>query len=393
VSRSHPGTDAQQRIIEELAPLVRRVIASRVRDPDNVDDLVQETLTRLVEAWPRLNQDAAAAYAIVTARNLVASLGRRKATEGRHAHRLLDPYQPVEPEEEAIRQEDREAVVTAVQKLTNRERGAVMAHELAAKDMATVAEEMGSSEGSVAVQLSRARAKLRVDYLMALQRGSPPTSRCRSVLIAISAGDRRRQAALDVRNHLPDCQHCAALSDALIHRRRGLGALLPLGMITRARDYLAQHLQTAGGQVAAGGATVAIVGIAALTLWNSDPPAARPASLSVRGKPVGPRAIANLDRFAGLTVKASGSTVRSVPADEGFWIGGSGDNRVWVKLTGTAESPVDVTVGHRVSFLGRIVAHPSSFVRRIGIDQSESASLLQRQQQHIVVHRKRLRIR
>jgi hypothetical protein len=39
---------------------------------------------------------------------------------------------------------------------------------------------MGSSQGGVAVQLARVRAKLRVDYLMALRRGSAPTSRCRS---------------------------------------------------------------------------------------------------------------------------------------------------------------------------------------------------------------------
>jgi hypothetical protein len=39
---------------------------------------------------------------------------------------------------------------------------------------------MGSSRGGVAVQLARVRAKLRVDYLMALRRGSAPTSRCRS---------------------------------------------------------------------------------------------------------------------------------------------------------------------------------------------------------------------
>jgi RNA polymerase sigma factor (sigma-70 family) len=380
-------------MLEELAPMVRRVIAARVRDPDIVDDLVQETLTRLVEAWPRLNQDAVTAYAVVTARNLVASLARRKASENRHAHRLLDLQRPVEPEEEAIRQEDRDAVVTALEKLSNRERGAVMAHEVAGKDTATLAEEMGSSQGGVAVQLARARAKLRVDYLMALRRGSPPTSRCRSVLIALSAGDRRRQAALDVSNHLLDCEHCAALSDALIHRRRGLAALLPLGMFARARTYLTQHLQTAGGQVAAGGAAVATVGVIVLTLWNSGPPTARASSLSVQGKPVSPRAIANLDRFAGLEVKASGSMVRSVPADEGFWIGGTGDNRVWVELTGRTESPVEVAVGRRVSFFGRIAAHSRSFIRRVGIDRSESAPLLRRQQQHIVVKRRTLQIR
>jgi hypothetical protein len=258
--------------------------------------------------------------------------------------------------------------------------------------MGTLAEEMGSSRGGVAVQLARARAKLRVDYLMALRRGPPPTSRCRSVLIALSAGDRRRQATLDVSNHLLDCEYCAALSEALQHRR-GLTALLPLGIIGRARNYLAQQLQTAGGQVAAGGAAVATVGVIVLALSNSGAPTTKASSLSVRGEPVAPREIANLDRFAGLEVKASGSMVRSVPADEGFWIGGTGDNQVWVELTGKAESPVNVRVERRVSFLGRIVDHSRNFVRRVGIDQSESAPLLRRQQQHIVVKRKSLQIR
>jgi RNA polymerase sigma factor (sigma-70 family) len=393
VTPSRPGTDAQQEMLEELAPMVRRVIASRVGDPNIVDDLVQETLTRLVEAWPRLNQDVVTAYALVTGRNLVTSLARRRATEDRHAHRLLDLRDPVEPEEEAIRQEERDAVVKALEKLTDRERGAVMAHEVAGKDTATLAEEMGSSRGGVAVQLARVRAKLRVDYLMALRKGTPPTSRCRSVLIALSAGDRRRQATLDVSNHLLGCEHCAALSEALIHRRRGLAALLPLGMIARARSSLAQQLQTAGGQVAAGGAAVATVGVIVLAFSNSGAPTTRASSLSVRGEPVAPREIANLDRFAGLGVKASGSMVRSVPADEGFWIGGTGDNRVWVELTGRTESPVKVRVGRRVSFLGRIVDHPRSFVRRVRIDQSESAPLLRRQQQHVVVKRKSLQIR
>jgi RNA polymerase sigma factor (sigma-70 family) len=413
---SRAGTDAQQDTLEELAPIVRRVIAAKVRDPDIVDDLVQETLTRLVEAWPRLNQDAVTAYAVVTARNLVASLARRKATEDRHAHRLLDLRDPVEPEEEAIRQEDRDAVATALDKLSNRERGAVVAHEVAGKDTATLAQEMGSSQGGVAVQLARARAKLRVDYLMALRKGSPPTSRCRSVLIALSAGDRRRQAALDVSSHLLDCEHCAALSEALIHRRRGLAVLLPLGMIAQARNFLARHLQTATGQVAAVGVAVATAGVVVLAVASSGTPTTsggpttteeltttegptalgesttKVGSLSVRGKLVAPWEVAGTDRFAGLEVKASGSVVRSVPADEGFWIGGTGDNRVWVQLMGRSESPMDVTAGRRVSFSGRIVKHSLSFVRRVGIETSESAGLLRQQQHHIVVREESLRI-
>jgi hypothetical protein len=179
------------------------------------------------------------------------------------------------------------------------------------------------------------------------------------------------------------------LERAIVHRRRGLAALLPLGILARSRNYLAQHLQSTGGQVAAGGAALATVGVIALAVSHSGSPT-KASSLTVRGKPVAPREIANLDRFAGLEVEASGSVVRAVPADEGFWIGGAGANRVWVQLAGKWESPVEVTVGQRLSFVGRIVDHAPSFARRVGLSHSESAPLLRQQRQHVVVQRERL---
>jgi hypothetical protein len=39
--------------LSPLRALIRRVLAARIRDPDVLDDLVQETLTRLMEARPR----------------------------------------------------------------------------------------------------------------------------------------------------------------------------------------------------------------------------------------------------------------------------------------------------------------------------------------------------
>lgn len=83
----------------------------------------------------------------------------------------------------------------------------------------------------MAAQLARARAKLRVNYLLAIRAIDLPTDRCQAVLNALSAGDRRRQRALDAGGHLLDCKVCAALSNPLTERRRTLAGFLPLGLV------------------------------------------------------------------------------------------------------------------------------------------------------------------
>jgi len=70
----------------------------------------------------------------------------------------------------------------------------------------------------VAAQLNRTRARLRVEYLLALEQTEPPTDRCRPVLLAISGGDRRRQRELDAGRHLLECEFCALLSRPLMER-------------------------------------------------------------------------------------------------------------------------------------------------------------------------------
>jgi hypothetical protein len=71
------ASDARHDILE-LEPLLRRVVGARGRDPDTVDDLVQEALARVIAARERLDDEAVTPYAIVTARNLVTSLAREQ---------------------------------------------------------------------------------------------------------------------------------------------------------------------------------------------------------------------------------------------------------------------------------------------------------------------------
>jgi RNA polymerase sigma factor (sigma-70 family) len=215
-----PAGEAEHRQVVELSPLVRRVIAARVRDRQVVEDLVQETLTRIMEARRRLDPEALAPYAVVTARNLVASLAASESRGKRHAHRLVDLREPELPERELLRREEHRAVSAALARLPPHERDALIAHEVEGEDTSSLAARRQSTPGAVATQLSRTRAKLRVEYLLELEQSEPPTARCRPVLLALSAGDRRRQRDLDAGHHLLSCAWCARLSEPLLDRRR-----------------------------------------------------------------------------------------------------------------------------------------------------------------------------
>jgi RNA polymerase sigma factor (sigma-70 family) len=224
LSAGQPTSDLWHDDVLELAPLLRRVIAARVHDRHVVEDLVQETLTRVMAARERLEPRTLAPYAVVTARNLVRSLATSEDRSRRHAHRLIDVREPVLPEEEALRREENRAITTALGKLPQQDQEALVAHEVEGMDTATLAGSRDSTPGAVAAQLSRARAKLRVEYLLELEQAEPPTARCRPVLLALSAGDRRRQRDLDAGGHLLACSWCARLSEALLDRRRAASA-------------------------------------------------------------------------------------------------------------------------------------------------------------------------
>src|ERR687895_400204 len=226
--RAPAAAKAGHEDILELEPLLRRVVAARVRDPDTIDDLVQEALARVIAVRGRLDDEAVAPYAIVTARNLVTSLAREEERARRHRPRLVDPSQPERPEDAALRQEEADAVGAALAELPDHEREVVVAHEVEGVDTATLAEARRSTPGAVGVQLARTRARLRLDYVLALRRVELPTARCRPVLLALSAGDRRRQLALDAGGHLMECPTCASLSRPLVERRRSIAVLLPL---------------------------------------------------------------------------------------------------------------------------------------------------------------------
>jgi RNA polymerase sigma factor (sigma-70 family) len=204
--------------VADLIPMVRRIVRARVADAALAEDLVQETLTRVLAAQPRVERGMLEPYAIVTARNVVASMWRDEDRRRRNQHRVVDLRVPDPPDEGVLREEERSAVSQALDRLSTREREALLAHELTGMGTRELAAESGSTPGAVAAQLNRARARLRVEYLLAFEGAEPPTERCRPVLLALSSGDRRRQREVDAARHLLQCELCARLSQPLMER-------------------------------------------------------------------------------------------------------------------------------------------------------------------------------
>ncbi len=95
-------------------------------------------------------------------------------------------------------------------------------------------------------------------------------------------------------------------------------------------------------------------------------------------------AASGLGSVSGQAVTGTAVQVLTVPADEGFWVGTSDTERVWVQLTGQAgESPYQVREGDTVDFTGTVVAHDAGFAGQVGVDDAEGAGQLTSQAQHI----------
>ena len=184
--------------------------------PATVDDLVQETLVRVLAAAARIEPGMLEPYAIVTARNVVASMWRDEDRQRRNQHRVVDLTRRRGCRTRTCSRGEEQAAVAAgagppVRARAGdpaRARGRRAGHPLAG------ARDSARPPGAVAAQLNRTRARLRVEYLLALEQAEPPTDRCRPVLLALSGGDRRRQREVDAARHLLECELCAAAEPA-----------------------------------------------------------------------------------------------------------------------------------------------------------------------------------
>jgi RNA polymerase sigma factor (sigma-70 family) len=398
-------TAASAHEVVAVEPVIRRVVAARAVNPSDVDDLVQDCLERMLMARERLAPETVLPYAVVVARNLVTAHAKAAMRHAAVAPRVLDLAEPERPEDLLLAGESRDAMLAALGGLSDRERRDLLAY-YADGDGSPTTSSVPESRGAVRVRMARTRAKLRLEYLLAFRRLELPSPVCRSVLLAISAGDTRRQRDLDAGRHLLHCETCAALSEPLDRRSVALTAIaIPGGLAAWAAGRAMSHpvQATALGAASAAVATGVILGLqphapatplAAQPTVSSAParPAPDPviAKLSVAGQAVtDARAGQSLRSLIGRTATASGAAVVAAVTRNGFWIGSSG-GRVWVQLVGPLRS-LRIQAGDRVSFAGRMAGNPPAYSAQDGLTGSDAA-LLARQGAHLAVSTTRISV-
>ena len=213
---SDAGDDAE---FTDLVPMLRRVVAARVKDPHVVDDLVQETLVRVMAARSRVEPDKLPQYASVTARNLVASMAEKNDRARSRSHLLVEAVDGESPVTDILRQEQRSIVKAALAQLPAGDRDMLVAHEVDGRTPSRWLPGVDRPpEQSLLDSVAPARACGSNTYCVA-EGIEPPTDRCRPVLRALSSGDRRRQRELDVSGHLLGCAPCARVKTLLFERR------------------------------------------------------------------------------------------------------------------------------------------------------------------------------
>lgn len=377
--------------ILELEPVIRRVVSTRVSDADEIEDLVQETLTRLYEAKPRLALRTLGSYAVVAARNLVISLERSRSVAERRAPELYDPRSPVDPQEQALRREEHQALMTALGRLRRDERAALVERDVLELSTASIARARSTTPGATATRIARSRARLRVEFLLAFRGLRPPTDRCRPVLYVLAAGDTGRQEDVRAGEHIEGCPMCPSLVQPLTRRRRGLAAIAPFGFAAEAGRWIRGKFRT--NPVASSAvATASVAGIVGLALLFQPSPAPSASVLRIGGEEALPLPQEfSWKRHAGDPVIATRAPVQSVPSDEGFWVGKSASDRVFALIETTEESPVTVKPSDKVWFRGRLTRNDPQQLETLRLTKAEGAPLLRRQGYHIAIDASELR--
>ncbi|GAA3602792.1 hypothetical protein GCM10022223_18200 [Kineosporia mesophila] len=396
-----------------MAPL-RRYVGARVRVDDR-EDIVQETLTRMLKARARVEPGTEIAYALVVARHVIIDRAAQESRARDNRPRLIDLTAPPLPDDILLGVEERYAIREALEQLPDSQRAMFLAHVLNDEPLTSLANDSETTSGSIGSLMARTRARLRVDYVLALRGISElPSPRCRPVLLALSGADTRRQQALRAGHHLLTCPVCDSIAEPLMRRRSALAAFLPwlgLGPIVA---WLRRSLRTGAGQATAAATGTALAGVVLVSVvhtLDSSPSASAaatagaPVTAPVSSQPAdGVAAITRLtdDRslsagnvplasLAGTRVRGSSVTVLEVAANEGFWVKNPGGTKVWVQLSdfGT-ESAVKVRRDDTVNFVATVTAHGSDFADRVGVSAAEGAALLTAEHAHLTVRERDL---
>ena len=147
-----------QSVYETYAPAVRRFALFLCGDPATADDITSDTFVRVWLAHGRIRELTVKSYLFAVARNVYRDLQRRgwrsEALDERGADPASGVHQILEHKEELA------AVLTALQKLPEIDRAALLMRALDEMPYEEIAAALNITVAAVRVKVHRARARL-----------------------------------------------------------------------------------------------------------------------------------------------------------------------------------------------------------------------------------------
>jgi RNA polymerase sigma factor (sigma-70 family) len=228
-----------------------------LRDPDEAQDALQSTMASALRALPGDHrQIALRPWLYRVAHNEAVSMLRQRATS-------VDPDRLPEQEvpsvhSEAEARERLRNLVSDLDQLPDRQRGALVMRELSGLSYAEIGAALTVSEAAARQAVYEARSSLRE-----LQGGRE--MQCEAARRAISERDGRVLRGRRVRSHLRTCESCRDFQVAIAQRRSDLRSVCPPMPGLAASGLMATVLREAasvGGVGATGAVTAGSAGVA-----------------------------------------------------------------------------------------------------------------------------------
>jgi RNA polymerase sigma factor (sigma-70 family) len=236
-----------------------RYCAGILGDPQDAQDALQNTMIKVLRALPgeeRRIELKPWLYRIAHNES-IELLRRRRET------RRLDPELAATgpgPAEDSATRERLRRLLSDLDELPQRQRGALVMRELSGLDFAEIAAALGTSPAVARQTLYEARLSLRE-----MDEGREMS--CETVSKALSDGDGRVTRRRDVRAHLRSCASCRHFRTEIEGRKRDLAALSPLPAAAAAgllHGLLGGHGGGGGGLAGAlGGGAAKSIGVSA----------------------------------------------------------------------------------------------------------------------------------
>lgn len=244
-------------IYERYHQRLYRYCRSILHDDADAQDALQSALAGAFGALRRGQRDAPLRpWLFRIAHNEAISLVRRRGDVGELTETV---EQAVPSAEDRAGERARLALLVAdLHELPERQRGALLMHELSGLAHKEIAIALGTSAGAAKQAIFEARGAL-------AEFGEGRLMVCEDVRRTISDGDGRALRGRRVRAHLRDCGACAAFAAAIPARRADLQALAPPLAPVLAAGLLTRLLGAGSGHGAGGVGGVA-VGVAGKTV-------------------------------------------------------------------------------------------------------------------------------